>query len=115
MEYLQQLFGNAYNPNSFYLLAGPCVVENENITMQTAETLIAICTELQIPLVFKSSFQKANRTSITSFTGIGHTEALSILYKVKQTFGVPIGCRVCRRFANTSIFMQANRFVSSSC
>lgn len=60
------------------------------ITMQTAEQLVKICSNLEIPLVFKSSFQKANRTSATSFTGIGKDAALQILEKVKNTFNIPI-------------------------
>jgi 2-dehydro-3-deoxyphosphooctonate aldolase (KDO 8-P synthase) len=90
MEYLKQLFEQQYNANSFFLLAGPCVVENETIIMQTAEKLVSICADLHIPLIFKSSFQKANRTAIDSFTGIGNKQALQILHQVKQQFSIPI-------------------------
>jgi 2-dehydro-3-deoxyphosphooctonate aldolase (KDO 8-P synthase) len=89
-EILQTLFKENYNSSNFFLLAGPCVVENEEIVMQTATTLKAICAELQIPLVFKSSYKKANRTSSTSFTGIGNQEALAILQKVKDQLQLPI-------------------------
>jgi 2-dehydro-3-deoxyphosphooctonate aldolase (KDO 8-P synthase) len=90
MEFLKDLFGQQYNSNSFFLLAGPCVVENEKNIMQTAATLQNICSQLKIPLVFKSSYKKANRTSKSSFTGIGNIEALQILHKVKTTFGIPL-------------------------
>lgn len=90
MEFLKDLFGQQYNSNSFFLLAGPCVVENEKNIMQTAATLQNICNQLKIPLVFKSSYKKANRTSKSSFTGIGNIEALQILHKVKTTFGIPL-------------------------
>ncbi len=89
-NYLQQLFKNQqYNNNNFFLLAGPCVVENEKIIMQTAETVSSICTKLGIPYVFKSSYRKANRTSASSFTGIGDEAALKLLKKVSDTFAVP--------------------------
>ena len=74
----------------FFLLAGPCVVENEEITLQTAETIYYICEKLSIPFVFKSSYKKANRSKLDSFSGIGDEKALQILQKVKKTFGIPI-------------------------
>jgi 2-dehydro-3-deoxyphosphooctonate aldolase (KDO 8-P synthase) len=88
MEWLHQFLPET--KHNFFLLAGPCVVENEEITLQTASTLKEICTRLNIPLIFKSSYKKANRTSASSFTGIGNNEALSILAKVKATLNVPI-------------------------
>jgi 2-dehydro-3-deoxyphosphooctonate aldolase (KDO 8-P synthase) len=72
------------------LIAGPCVIENEKITMQTAEEIKKITSELQIPFIFKSSYKKANRTSIKSFSGIHFDKALRILEKVKKEFSVPI-------------------------
>ncbi len=74
----------------FFLLAGPCVVENENITLRTAETLKTLTHKLKIPFVFKSSYRKANRSRIDSFMGIGDQEALKILDKVKTTLELPI-------------------------
>lgn len=74
----------------FVLIAGPCVVENEKMIMQTAEEIIKITSELNIELIFKSSYKKANRTSINSFKGIGDKEALQILAKVKKEFNVPL-------------------------
>ena len=74
----------------FVLIAGPCVVENEKITFTTAEQIKKISSKLDIPFIFKSSYKKANRTSIKSFTGIGDQEAILILNKVRNEFDVPI-------------------------
>lgn len=71
-------------------MAGPCVVEGEEIVMQTAERIITICEKLDVPLIFKSSYRKANRSRLDSFTGIGDESALKILAKVRSTFGVPV-------------------------
>jgi len=72
------------------LIAGPCVVENRSITLRTAETLAEIAQRLGIGLIFKSSYRKANRTSIVGFTGIGDDNALRILQEVKTTFNLPV-------------------------
>ena len=72
------------------LIAGPCVVENEKITLHTAEQIKIITDDLNIPFIFKSSYKKANRTSINSFSGIHFDKALKILAKVKKEFCVPI-------------------------
>ena len=74
----------------FVLIAGPCVIENEKMILHTAEQIKIICDNLNIPLIFKSSYKKANRTSLKSFTGIGNEKALKILVKVKQKLGIPI-------------------------
>jgi len=74
----------------FFLIAGPCVVENEDITFETATKIKKICTELNIDFIFKSSYRKANRSSINSFSGIGDKQALEILSKVKTSLNVPI-------------------------
>lgn len=76
--------------NPFVLIAGPCVVENEEITFQTAETIIKICNSLNIGFIFKSSFKKANRTSHNSFSTIGTETALRILSDVKTKYNLPI-------------------------
>ena len=76
--------------NRFFLIAGPCVVENEEITFETATKIKEICTELDIDFVFKSSYRKANRSSINSFSGIGDDAALKILAKVKKELKVSI-------------------------
>lgn len=75
---------------NFFLLAGPCAIESEEIAMQTAEHLVEVCRRLDIPLVFKGSYRKANRSRLDSFTGIGDIKALTILGKVRDTFGVPV-------------------------
>jgi 2-dehydro-3-deoxyphosphooctonate aldolase (KDO 8-P synthase) len=74
----------------FVLIAGPCVVENELITLTTAEKIKKITTELNIPFIFKSSYRKANRTSIKAFSGLEINDALEILKKVKEHFNVQI-------------------------
>ena len=81
---------NLINHKNFFLIAGPCVVENLEITYETAKTVKSICEKLDIPFVFKSSYRKANRSSISSFTGIGDEAALEILAKVKRELNVPI-------------------------
>ena len=90
MIFLSELFKDKWNEENFFLLAGPCVVEGEEICLSIAEKIINICEKLKIPFAFKGSYRKANRSNITSFTGIGDQEALSILQKVKDTFNVPI-------------------------
>jgi 2-dehydro-3-deoxyphosphooctonate aldolase (KDO 8-P synthase) len=72
------------------LIAGPCVIENEDATLRHAERLMTICNGLGMPLVFKASYDKANRTSINAFRGPGITEGLRILRKVKESLGVPV-------------------------
>ncbi len=90
-KFLQQLFaGQSYNEDHFFLLAGPCVVESEELLMEVAGTVSTVCRKLGIPYVFKSSYRKANRTSSASFTGLGDEKALELLGKVKKTFGLPI-------------------------
>jgi 2-dehydro-3-deoxyphosphooctonate aldolase (KDO 8-P synthase) len=76
--------------NPFVLIAGPCVVENEKLILQTAKRIKIICSQLRIPIIFKSSYKKANRTSRKSFTGLGDVEALKILAKIKRELGLPI-------------------------
>ena len=76
--------------DNFFVLAGPCVIEGEEIVMQIAERLVTICSTYDIPLVFKGSYKKANRTRIDSFTGIGNEAALAILAKVRATFNIPV-------------------------
>ncbi len=74
----------------FFLIAGPCVVEGEEITLSIAHEIKKVCTELEIPFYFKASYKKANRSSLNSFTGIGNEEALAVLAKVKADLGLPI-------------------------
>jgi 2-dehydro-3-deoxyphosphooctonate aldolase (KDO 8-P synthase) len=74
----------------FVLIAGPCVIEGEEIILKTASAIKEITSRLKIPFIFKSSYKKANRTNLNSFTGIGDEEALSILAKVKRELNLPI-------------------------
>lgn len=74
----------------FFLIAGPCVVESEQLQMDTAGTLKEITSSLGIPFIFKSSYDKANRSSGTSFRGPGMTKGLEILAKVKRELNLPI-------------------------
>ncbi len=76
--------------NPFVLIAGPCVVENEAMILETAKNIKTICAELEIPFIFKSSYKKANRTSSNSFVGIGDKKALEILRNVKREFDLNI-------------------------
>ncbi len=75
--------------DNFFLLAGPCAIEGEEMALRIAEKVVAITDHLKIPYVFKGSFKKANRSRIDSFTGIGDEKALKILKKVSETFDVP--------------------------
>lgn len=77
------------NSNNFFLLAGPCAIESEEMALRIAEKVVEITDKLEIPYVFKGSFKKANRSRIDSFTGIGDEKALKILRKVSDTFKIP--------------------------
>ncbi len=73
-----------------FVIAGPCVIENERMTLLIAETLTEICDDLDLPLIFKASYDKANRTARDSFRGPGLKRGLAVLAKVKRSFGLPI-------------------------
>jgi 2-dehydro-3-deoxyphosphooctonate aldolase (KDO 8-P synthase) len=73
---------------SFFLIAGPCVIEDTESPLRIAEKIVDITTKLDIPYIFKASYKKANRTKLDSFTGIGDEKALKVIKKVKDTFGV---------------------------
>lgn len=89
-KFLQELFEKQqYDKDAFFLIAGPCVVESEEIVMEIAEKVKAITTKLGIPYVFKASYKKANRTSASSFTGLGDEKGLSIIQKAARHFGLP--------------------------
>jgi len=79
-----------HKQDNFFLLAGPCAVEDESSCMQIATHLLEMSSRLKIPFVFKGSYRKANRTSLTSFTGIGDEKALKILGKVRTELGCPV-------------------------
>jgi 2-dehydro-3-deoxyphosphooctonate aldolase (KDO 8-P synthase) len=89
-KFLTDLFkGQSYDENSFFLIAGPCVVESEELVMQVASEVSDMCKRLGIPYVFKASYRKANRTSASSFTGIGDETALQLVRKTGERFGLP--------------------------
>ncbi|MFV0345535.1 MAG: 3-deoxy-8-phosphooctulonate synthase [Bacteroidales bacterium] len=88
MNTINKLFDK--NRDNFFVLAGPCVIEDEDMIMRTAEHLHMVCNKLNIPFVFKSSYRKANRSKSSSFTGIGDEAGLSLLEKVRQEFAVPV-------------------------
>ncbi len=75
---------------NFLLIAGPCVVESEDIVLEIAEHLAGLSDKYRIPFIFKSSYRKANRTRLDSFSGIGDKKALEILSKVKEKYSVPV-------------------------
>lgn len=78
------------NPSEIFLLAGPCVVESRDLVFEVAGRIQEMTHTLGIPFVFKSSYKKANRSSLTSFTGIGDDRALEILAEVKSTLELPV-------------------------
>lgn len=89
-KYLKDLFANQQcNEKNFFLIAGPCVVESEELIFEVAEKVSGICKKLNIPYIFKSSYRKANRTSAGSFTGLGDETALLMIRKVGNHFSLP--------------------------
>ncbi|NLZ72736.1 MAG: 3-deoxy-8-phosphooctulonate synthase [Bacteroidales bacterium] len=84
---MEQLIKNP--KNNFFLLAGPCVIEGEEMALRIAERVVEMTNRLEIPYVFKGSYRKANRSRLDSFTGIGDVKALEILKKVGTTFNIP--------------------------
>ena len=85
---IAEITGNA--SGNFFLMAGPCVIEGEEMAFNIAEKLTGICNRLNVPFIFKGSYRKANRSRIDSFTGIGDEKALKILAGVRERFGVPV-------------------------
>ena len=89
-NYPSSLFQNQqYNNNNFFLIAGPCVVENEAMVIEIAEKVSTICKRLEIPYIFKASYRKANRTSASSFTGIGDEKALQLINTIGKKLNIP--------------------------
>jgi 2-dehydro-3-deoxyphosphooctonate aldolase (KDO 8-P synthase) len=89
-KFLKDLFdGQSYDDKNFFLIAGPCVVESEELIMEVAEKVYAICKNLGIPYIFKSSYRKANRTSGSSFAGLGDDLALGMISHVKKKILLP--------------------------
>lgn len=75
---------------NFFLIAGPCVVEDEHIVLEVGERVKSLCEELKVPFILKASYRKANRTRLDSFCGIGDEKALDILRKTAETLSVPV-------------------------
>jgi 2-dehydro-3-deoxyphosphooctonate aldolase (KDO 8-P synthase) len=91
VKFLEDLFSRQnYDKNSFFLIAGPCVVESEELVFEVAQKVSDICKRHGIPLIFKSSYKKANRTSASSFTGLGDETGLQIIQKAAQKFSLPV-------------------------
>jgi 2-dehydro-3-deoxyphosphooctonate aldolase (KDO 8-P synthase) len=89
-NYMQQLFASQkITSNNFFLIAGPCVAESEEIVFSIAERVSSICKKLEIPYVFKASYRKANRTSANSFTGIGDEAALKLIKSAGAAYNIP--------------------------
>lgn len=87
----QELYNKYLKESSagFFLIAGPCAIESKEIAFEVASTLTPLCSALGIPLIFKGSYRKANRSRLDSFTGIGDQEALQILGEIKEQFNIP--------------------------
>ena len=79
--------------DNFFLLAGPCVIEGEEMALRIADRIVKITDKLGIPYVFKGSYRKANRSRLDSFTGIGDEKALKVLRKVRETLNMWMCCR----------------------
>lgn len=90
-KFLTDIFrGQSYEEDNFFLIAGPCVVESEELLLEVAEKVSGLCRNMGIPYVFKSSYRKANRTSAGSFAGIGDEVALNLLRNTGERFQVPV-------------------------
>jgi 2-dehydro-3-deoxyphosphooctonate aldolase (KDO 8-P synthase) len=90
-KFLTDLFAKqTYDPDNFFLLAGPCVVESEELLSEVAEKVSTVCKNLGIPYIFKSSYRKANRTSGTSFTGLGDDIAMQLLKRTGEKYNLPV-------------------------
>ena len=81
---------NTHSSTNFFLLAGPCVIENETMPFEIAERISKICKRLDVPFVFKASYRKANRSKMSSFTGIGDMEGLNILHEIRKQLDIPV-------------------------
>lgn len=105
-NFLTPLFQNqVYNENNFFLIAGPCVVENEEMVFEIAEKISTICKKIEIPYIFKASYRKANRTSANSFTGIGDENALTLIQKIGKHFNLPTTTDI---HTNEEAYLAAN-------
>lgn len=90
-SFLKDLFSNqSFDNDSFFLIAGPCVVESEELVMEVAEKVATLCRNMGIPYIFKASYRKANRTSASSFTGLGDEKGLALIKKVAEKYSLPV-------------------------
>ncbi len=88
--FLKEIFkGQDFDERNFFLIAGPCVVESEELLNTVASKVAALCSKMGIPYIFKASYRKANRTSGSSFTGIGDREALALVQKTGRNYKLP--------------------------
>lgn len=87
IQYLENIHHK--NSKNFFLIAGPCIIEGEDMALRIAEKVIEITNKYEIPYIFKGSFKKANRSRVDSFTTIGEEKSLEILRKVGETFNIP--------------------------
>lgn len=85
-----EVFGRPIGKNRFFVISGPCVIESESSALRTARFLKEVCEGLNIPFIFKSSYDKANRTSVNSFRGPGLERGLAVLARVREDAGVPV-------------------------
>jgi 2-dehydro-3-deoxyphosphooctonate aldolase (KDO 8-P synthase) len=113
---IDTIFSKLQDKSTFFLLAGPCAIESRDHCLYMAKELKQICDELGIFLIFKSSFDKANRTTLDAYRSVGLEEGLSILQEVKDTFGVPIVTDVhepgqCDRVAQVADIIQIPAFL----
>lgn len=89
-QFLKDLFAHqSYDEKNFFLIAGPCIVESEDLVMEIADKVSTICKNLGIPYIFKASYRKANRTSASSFTGLGDETGMSMIKKVGDYYKLP--------------------------
>lgn len=89
-KFLKDLFAHqSYDEKNFFLIAGPCVVESEELVMEVADKVSSVCKELGIPYIFKASYRKANRTSASSFTGLGDDTGLHLVDQVRKAYHLP--------------------------
>lgn len=85
-----EVLGQRIGPDSLFLIGGPCVIESEQLAFEVASFLKETCARLRIPFVFKSSYDKANRTSIQSYRGPGLDKGLSVLARIREELGIPV-------------------------
>lgn len=88
-SFIKNIVKQPYNDQLFFLIAGPCVVETEEVSNTIAKEVLQICTQLQIPYVFKASYKKANRTNMRSFTGIGDRDGLAHIQAIGKKYNIP--------------------------